>query len=278
MGDASSHAASAQSYGAAFADIYDTWYANVSDVAGTVKVITELAVGGQVLELGIGTGRLALPLAAAGLTVIGIDASPAMLDKLQRKLDLPTAPAVLGRETRHMDPFCVTEREGGLGRAGIASVLGDMAALPFRGGFSVVFVAFNTLFNLDSHTAMRRCFNEVARVLSPGGRLVVEAFVPPPADESVLDGVSVREISTTAAVLTKATRHLASNTIEGTHIELSGSGVRLRPWRICYAAPHELDEMAAGAGLILEARWPDWHGAPFTEDCSAHVSVYRKTG
>ena len=251
-------------YGDAFADVYDDWYGDLADTEATVACVAELADGATpgdgpplVLELGIGTGRLALPLAEAGCDVRGIDASSAMVDRLRAKPggDLPV---VIGD-------------------------LADVVVPPGRGteggatAVSVVLCASNVVFNLADEAAQRRCLSGVARVLGPSGRLVVEAFVPP--DE--VDGddgseVRVRSLTTDAVVLTAARRDARAQTIEGSFVELSeADGVRLRPWRLHYLHPHQLDELAAAAGLVLEHRWSDWSRHPFGPDADAHVSVYR---
>jgi SAM-dependent methyltransferase len=236
------------SYGRSFADVYDAWYSDVSDVAATVTRVHELSQDGCVLELGVGTGRIALPLADAGLDVIGIDSSRDMLDVLRAKKNA----------------------------LGVNALIGDMAELPFNSAFSLVLVAFNTLFNLGGHDRINTCFAEVARVLLPDGVFVVEAFVPPLPGEGPDDGVSVREIRDDAVVLTAATRTHHDHLIKGSHIEIGPAGVRLRPWQLCYATPAELDTFAANAGLELATRHGGWHAEPFDHESTTHVSVYRK--
>lgn len=241
----------AGSYGRGFADVYDEWYADVSDVAGTVARVAELARRGRtgaVLELGIGTGRLALPLAATGLAVTGVDASEEMLARLRAKP----------------------------GSARVSAVHGDMAALPVPGPFAVAFVAFNTFFNLTTEAAQVACLRSVAAVLEPGGHFVIEAFVPPEPGSAPDSGVSARSIEVDHVVLTAARRNPAEQTITGQHIEISEAGIRLRPWVVRYATPEQLDEMAASAGLTLVARHADWAQSPFDETSVGHVSVYRK--
>jgi SAM-dependent methyltransferase len=234
-------------YGRSFADVYDAWYGDVSDVDATVARVRQLCRSGRVLELGVGTGRIALPLVDAGTDVAGIDASREMLDALRAK---PNARRV-------------------------QVVLGDMAELPFAAGFTLVLVAFNTLFNLATHDRIEACVREVARVLAPAGGFIVEAFVPPAPGEADDDGVSVREIRDDAVVLTAATRTHHDHLIRGSHIEIGPAGVRLRPWQLCYAAPDELDAFATRAGLVLESRHSGWNGEPFDHGSAVHVSVYR---
>ena len=239
----------ASSYGDAFADVYDDWYAAVSDVAATVRDVVALAEGGAVLELGVGTGRLALALADAGLDVHGLDASAAMLDRLRAK-----------------DPA---------GR--VATTLGDMVADLPAGAFAVVLVAYNTLFNLTEPGAQADCFRAVAARLTDGGRFVVEAFVPetPPLAG---DRVSVRTLDVDRVVLSVSVHDPVTSTASGQFVELSETtGVRLRPWSIRYATTAELDAMAAAAGLALEHRWRAFGDHGWDDDAERHVSVYRRT-
>jgi len=238
-----------RSYGRGMADVYDEWYPGISDVEGTVERIAELAgPGARVLELGVGTGRLALPLAQRGLEVHGVDTSPEMLDRLRAKP---------GAET-------------------IAVVEGDMAASDPPGPFALVFVAYNTLFNLTSAAAQRACFASVAARLMPGGRFVVEAFVP---DERATGSyVEVRELAADRVVLGVSRADHANQRAEGQFVELvDGAPVRLRPWAIRWATPDELDAMASLAGFTLEHRWSGWRNETFDADSTHHVSVWKRT-
>lgn len=237
-------------YGRAFADVYDEWYAGISDVATTVADLAELAGRGPVLELGVGTGRLAIPLAASDHTVaiVGVDASPEMLDRLR------------GRP-------CPDN---------LQLVLGDMVDDLPAGPFGLVFVAYNTLFNLTTAERQRACFAAVAERLEPGGRFVVEAFVPddPPRDG---DHVELRTLAADRVVLSVSRHDAGSQRAEGQFVELTeAGGVRLRPWSIRYAAPDELDAMAAASGLVLEQRWESFGRTPWATDSPRHVSVYRR--
>jgi SAM-dependent methyltransferase len=239
-----------QSYGDAFADVYDDWYRSVSDVDLTVVELLDLTDAGPVLELGVGTGRLAVPLAEAGLArgvrVTGIDASQAMLDRLAWR-----------------DP-------GGL----VEAVRGHMVDDLPPGPFGLVFVAYNTLFSLTDDGAQQRCFATVAERLRPGARFVVEAFVPedPPRGG---DTVNVRSLAADRVVLSVSVTDPDRQTAEGQFVELSESGgVRLRPWSVRYATTAQLDVMAAAAGLELEQRWEAFDRSPFHDESSRHVSVY----
>jgi SAM-dependent methyltransferase len=252
-----------ETYGDRFADVYDDWYADVSDVDATVAHVVALATAqgdGPVLELGAGSGRLALPLAAAGLDVWALDASVAMVGRLRAKPGAERVHAVVGDMT-------------------------DLAALdaggagpePGPGPFSVVLCAFNTFFNLTSAEAQARCLRAVAGRLRPDGRLVIEAFVPPPGDEesAAVGAVEPRHIGLDEVVLTVSRLDPATRTVTGQHVQLSEAGVRLRPWVLHYVTPEGLDELAAGAGLVLDTRHSGWRGEPFTGESASHVSTYR---
>jgi SAM-dependent methyltransferase len=238
------------SYGDGFADVYDEWYRGLSDVDATVEALLELARHGAVLELGVGTGRLAIPFAVAGadrdITVCGIDTSAAMLDVMRAK---PGADLV--------DVH-----------------LGDMVDEMPDGPFVMVFVAYNTLFNLADRDRQARCFRSGADRLVPGGRFVVEAFVPDDSRDGA--AVTVRSMTADRVVLSVSIHDRAQQLAEGQFVELTESaGVRLRPWSIRYAPPAELDAMAAAAGLQLEHRWSGFGDGDFRDGDERHVSVWR---
>jgi SAM-dependent methyltransferase len=251
----------ATTYGRAFADVYDEWYEGVTDVESTVSTLTELALDrdgrvgewagerARVLELGVGTGRLAVPLATdARLEVVGVDTSEPMLDLL----------SIRDRDRR------------------VETHLADMVdGLP-DGPFDLVLVAYNTLFNLTGDGEQRRCFEAVAARLRPGGRLVVEAFLP---DEPARDGddISIRTMTADRVVLSISRQDAAGQRAEGQFVELTeAGGVRLRPWSIRYATPDQLDADALAAGLDLESRWADMARTPLGVDHDRHVTVYRR--
>lgn len=244
----------ASTYGDRVADVYDAWYSDVTDVATCTQRLADIVAevgGGPVLELGIGSGRLALPLARRGLEVHGIDASTAMLERLRAKP----------------------------GGAAIRVTAGDMAALALGEAppFALVFVAFNTFFNLGTEAAQARCLEQVASRLAPGGRFVLEAFVPAEGDGARTGGaVTPRRITADEVVLTASQHDRAAQTISGQHIHVTEGGIRLRPWHLRYALPQELDAMAAAAGLELEWRHGGWDGRPFDDESSVHVSAYRR--
>lgn len=242
-------------YGDRFADVYDDWYPFDAAAEATVAVIAERArrVAGPILELGIGTGRLALPLARQGFDVRGIDASAAMTARLAAK---PGADA-------------------------IAVTVGDMAAVevprrpdePVAPACSVVFCASNTFFGILEPDAQAACLGRCRAVLAPGGCVIVAAFVPPEVPLADAD-VTIRSMSVDEVVLSVARRDPVRQRIEGHYISLTDAGTRLRPYAIRYATVAELDDAAADAGLTLVERWADWSGTPFHDEAADHVSVY----
>ena len=239
------------SYGEAFADVYDDWYSDIGDVDAAVEALAQLAQDAgslPIVELGVGTGRLAIPLAQRvhPTVVIGIDSSAAMLDKLAAK-DCEHAPVI---------------------------VLGDMIDSLPDGPLGVVFVAFNTFFNLGSDQLQRSCMHAVAQRLSPNGCLVIEALVPedPPRTGNSVD---VKSLTRDRVVLSVARYDGDEQSAEGQFVEFTETGgVRLRPWSIRYTSPSQLDDMAAAAGLSCRHRWQTFAGDPFTPDSTRHVSVY----
>ena len=240
-----------RSYGEGFADVYDEWYADVTDVDATVRRMVDVAGGeGRVLELGVGTGRLAVPMAAAGLRVVGIDSSEAMLAKLRERDTASTVEAVLG------------------------DIAGDLPAGPF----DAVLVAYNTIFNLLGEQDQPRLFQRVAERLAPGG-VVRRRGIRASADAT--DGsseVTVRSMAVDHVVLSVSVNRPDEQVAEGQFVQFSeAGGVRLRPWSIRWATPEQLDSMAAAAGLHLDARLGDMTGTAFTDDSAQHVSVYRRT-
>lgn len=243
----------AATYGDRFADVYDDWYDDPPATEATVAdlVARAHAAAGDdrtpaVLELGVGTGRLALPLAAAGLAVTGLDASTAMLEQLAAKP---------GGHT-------------------VTTVVGDMAGPLPDGPFDLVVIARNTFFNLTTETAQGACLADVARVLAPSGRLVVEAFVPTD-DDGPTSSVEVRRITADRVLLFVDRHDPGAGEAWSSFVDISPAGITLRPCHVRYLRPADLDALAAGAGLVLERRVEDWAGAPFDDDSPHHVSSYR---
>jgi SAM-dependent methyltransferase len=228
---------------------YDTSHAGMFDpgvVGPTVDRLAALAGDGRALELAIGTGRIAVPLAARGVPVTGIELSAPMIDQLRTKVD----------------------------DAHIPVVVGDMATARAPGEYTLVYLVFNTISNLLSQAEQVACFRNAARHLAPGGCFVIELWVPelpgpPPGQQAVVFtsepgyiGLDTYDVANQQIV----SHHFRFD--EGRHAYLSRSPHR-------YIWPAELDLMAELAGLELETRHADWSGAPFTGESRSHVSVYR---
>jgi len=212
----------------------------------TVNRLAELAGDGRALEFAIGTGRVAVPLSQRGVPVSGIELSTAMLAELRKKADAATIPVVVG----------------------------DMSAARAPGEFTLVYLVYNTISNLLTQEEQVACFRNAARHLSPGGRFVIELWVPelrrlPPGIPATVGLVDPGYILLdTYDVLQQ---HVVSHHFhfgEGTQAELFRSPHR-------YIWPSELDLMAQLAGFTLESRRADWTGADFTADSPSHISVYR---
>lgn len=238
----------ASTYGDAIADVYDDWYQGLFDVDQTVALLTELAMGGRVLELAIGTGRVAIPLAAAGVQVAGVDASERMIAKLR-------------------------DKPGG---ASIPVTIGDFAHVPVEGTFRLIYVVFTTLFALPTQADQIRCLQRVAEHLEPGGHFLMDAFVPD-LNRFRNDQTVTTERVTVDEVMLDVSRHdPVAQTIDSSHVLITPAGVRLFPVSIRYAWPAELDAMALVAGMHLADRWAGYDRSPFTARATRHVSVYVK--
>jgi len=210
------------------------------------RVLAGLADGGRALELGIGTGRIALPLARRGVPVHGIDLSRAMVSRLRAKP----------------------------GGDAIGVTIGDFATTRVEGTFSLVYLVFNTINNLTTQQAQTACFGNAAAHLVPGGCFVVEVGVPqlrrlPPGQDVLMWQASPTRWA--FDVYDTATQAMSSNyvTVEGGRGE-----VRSIPFR--YVWPAELDLMARLAGMRLRNRWEGWGRQPFTGESTQHISVWEK--
>lgn len=236
------------SFGEATAEIYDD-HSTGSDPVATVAFLERSACGGPALELAVGTGRIALPLAARGITVDGIDFSPAMVAKLRAKPG--------GEE--------------------LSVTIGDFADVPVSSRYSLIYIVFNTLFNLLTQDDQVRCFENVATHLTENGVFVVEAFVPSYLmrlrDDQYVDAeaIGVDEVR-----LDVARHDPVAQRLDESHVVLTPAGIRLFPIVCRYAWPSELDLMARLAGLRLKDRWGGWNHEPFTGESRSHVSVYER--
>ena len=233
-------------YGESFADVYDNWYEGVTDAEATAGFVAARCGSGPVLELGVGTGRLARPLGELGLPVIGVDASASMLRRCARRCSqLP-----------------------------VRSIQADMAALPLRGRFAAVLIGFNTLFNLPTAAAQQQLFAELAPLLAEQGVVVVEAQDGRMLATGPRRSIGVRSRTAEGVVVVGTALDPVAQTIAGQHVELSASGIRFRPWFLRWATPEQMDGFATAAGMALTERHADWHLTPYTGSRDAHVSVY----
>jgi SAM-dependent methyltransferase len=235
-------------YGERIADLYDELHSFLDTTETAVEFLAALAGRRRVLELGIGTGRIALGLVGRGHRVCGIDASPAMVEKLRAKPGGDTIPVTIG----------------------------DFADVKVPGQFSLIFAVFNTFFGLSSQEAQIKCFQRVARRLAPDGAFVIEAFVPDLAMFDRGQRVSARHVNATTANLHAAVHDPVTQQVHGANIVLSESGTRFYPVQIRYAWPAELDLMARIAGMRLRERYGGWKREPFDKSAAVHVSVYEK--
>jgi SAM-dependent methyltransferase len=235
-------------YGDRIAGLYDL-YVNPS-VAATTPLAVEFLAGlvgiGRALELGIGTGRIALPLAERGAQVHGIDASQAMLDRL------------LGKP----------------GAENIRVSLGDLGEVGVDGQFELIYVVFNTFFALLDQEQQVRCFANVAAHLSAQGAFVIEAFVPDPTLYDRGQRVSAVHVDTDRVQLDAGRIDPVAQRVTSQHILIGAEGIMLLPVQLRYAWPSELDLMARLAGLGLRERYGGWQRQPFTATSPSHVSVY----
>lgn len=217
------------------------------DEVAAVGFLEEMADQGPALELAVGTGRIALPLLSRGIRVDGVDISPAMVNRLRAKP----------------------------GGEKISVTIGDFADVPVSGTYRLIFVVFNTMFNLLTQEDQVRCFENVAAHLADDGSFVIEAFVPGflyrLRDDQYVDAetIGVDEVG-----LDVARHDPVKQLLTESHVSLSSGGIRLDPIVTRYAWPSELDLMARIAGLRLKERLGGWNREPFTSTSSNCVSVY----
>jgi SAM-dependent methyltransferase len=235
-------------YGDRIAEVYDEWYAPRMDPTDAVDLLAELAGEGRALELGIGTGRVALPLAARGVRVSGIDASRAMVERLRAKP----------------------------GGGEIDVTIGDFADVAVEGVFSLVYVPFTTFFALLSQAEQIRCLCNVAASLEPGGWFVLDAFVPDLTRYNNNQAVFTQEVGSTSVVLDASRHDPVAQRVDSSHVVLTEGGVRIYPVALRYAWPAELDAMAMAAGLDPAQRYGGYDRRPFDRSSTHHVSIFRR--
>jgi SAM-dependent methyltransferase len=234
-------------YGDCWAGVYDEHFADM-DPGPAVEFLAGLAGDRRVLELAIGTGRVALPMARRGIAVEGIDASEAMVARLRAKP----------------------------GGASIPVVIGDMAQVPAEGPFGLVYLVFNALFGLLSQARQAECFRNVARVLGRGGLFVIECFVPDLTRFDRGQRVQARAVTEDCAVLELSRHDVVQQCITTQTVTFDGQGTRLRPVALRYSWPSELDLMAQQAGLRLRDRYSGWDRQSFDSSSAGHVSVFQR--
>lgn len=232
-------------YGDAWADVYDDEHAHLIPSEDQLSFLEGLAAGGRVLELGIGTGRVALPLAARGVDVSGVELSPSMVQRLKAKP----------------------------GGSDIPIEIGDMAIDVPPGPYSLVYVVFNTFYVLPSQERQLLCMTTVAKALAARGVFVLECYNPAvrfaPGNTFRTWGVHDN------GFFAEASEHDAiAQTVIGTQVQLGGGNRPPLHLRLRYVWPSELDLMARLAGLSLQSRHADWRGSAFTSTSTHHVSVY----
>lgn len=237
-----------ETFGRLNAADYDAWQ-DPGTTKASVALISDLAgPEARILELAVGTGRMALPLAARGHRVEGIEASPEMVAKLR-------------------------DKPGG---TAIPVTLGDMADVAVEGRFDHVFLVFNTLFNLTSQAAQVRLFRNVGARLVPGGTFLVETFVPEFEGFTQNQRMKVRGLGMESLWFEAVEHDPVAQVLRFQRVWIEPGGVRLRPLVMRYARPPELDLMAELGGLRLRHRWGGWAREPFTADSRMHVSVWKK--
>jgi len=212
-----------------------------------VDLLAGLAGSGRALELAVGTGRVAIPLTAAGVPVTGIELSAPMVEQLRRKVDEATLPVVVG----------------------------DMATTTVPGEFSLVYLVWNSISNLRTQQEQVACFRNAARHLAPGGRFVIELWIPP--IRRLPPGQVAVPMSMTEGHLVFDTYDLVTQQCTSHHYRSEPDGsTRYGTGSFRYLWPSECDLMAQLAGLELEARYADWDRSPFTGDSESHVSIWRR--
>ncbi|MGH9076375.1 MAG: class I SAM-dependent DNA methyltransferase [Acidimicrobiales bacterium] len=228
------------------AGVFDGWFDDVADAEATVEFLAGLAGTGPVLELGIGTGRIALPLAARGIPVHGIDAAEAMVERLRAKP----------------------------GGQSIRTVIADFSLVEVEGSYRLIYVIADTFFNLVDQEAQVRCFQNAARHLGSGGSFVVDVSLPDPGGWASGRAPTTRWVRADEVVLRVVHHDPVDQTVLAQHVALSAGGVSLYPNLMRYAWPAEMDLMARLAGLTLRRRWGGWRGERYGLASRRHVSVY----
>ncbi|MFF5675072.1 class I SAM-dependent methyltransferase [Streptomyces hygroscopicus] len=245
-------------YGEQISDAYDELYGDFTPSKEQIDLLEDYARNGRVVEIGSGTGRVALPLAQRGVRIIGVDSSLGMTEVLLEK-------------TRGLD---------------VEAVCANAAEYRAPEAMTLVFAVFNTFFLLVTKSAQEQFIARAAEMLAPGGRLLLETFVPYPG--RLPDGPNPGVLPEQSDVVVKrwvsdgVVLFAARNTPEDSRFDYQeivlrdGEPVRLHPGRMRYMWPSEIDALAAEHGFRLENRWAGWDCSPYQADSRKHVSVYTR--
>ena len=243
----------ATTYGESFAEVYDQWYEGLDDADFLESIVSSLSDHPvRVLELGVGTGRLVAQWLSlrptSGDTIVGIDSSAAMLQIANEK-NFPTS---------------------------VSFICGDFSEQLPTGPFDVVFIGYNTLFNLPDESALQNCIQNVSSVLSSSGSLYIDAVIPRSTDDSTRE--FMQTMATGEEVLATSHHDPQSQRITGTFTHLDPEhSTHVRSWAVRYFTPPQLDAIAEQSGLTLFSRYADGRQTAFTSDSYRHVSRYSPT-
>lgn len=235
-----------QTYGPRWADVYDSidW----PSPGPAVEFLAQRVGSGRALELAIGTGRVAIPLARRGVELHGMDASPEIVEKLREK------------ETGKDIPVTIA----------------NLADFDLGEKYSLVFLLLNSIYSLQTQEEQISCVERAAAHLEPGGQLVIEHFVPDPTRFSFHGRAHVYEVGLGHVRIEADTHDRATQHVRENHIEVRESGIKLYPAFLRYIWPSELDLMARLANLEFVERYGDWDRSPFNKWSENHIAVYRK--
>jgi SAM-dependent methyltransferase len=235
-----------ETYGPRWKSVYDEidW----PEPSGAVEFLAQHTGDGRALELAIGTGRVALPLAARGVRLDGLDASPEIVEVMRGKP----------------------------GGADIEVFTGNIADFTLERKYSLIFLLLNSLYALQTQEEQIQCFESVARHLEPGGKFVIEAFMPDPTRFRFNGRAHVYDVGLDHVRIEADTFDRANQLIKENHIEIREEGIKLYPAFPRYAWPSEMDLMARLAGLTPEGRWGDWGNVPFDSWSENYIGLYRK--
>ena len=243
----------ASTYGDSFAEVYDQWYSDLDDADFLESIVSSLPPQSvRVLELGVGTGRLVAQWLSlrptSNDTIVGIDSSEAML-KIAHQKNFP---------------------------ASVSFIQGDFSKQLPTGPFDVVFIGYNTLFNVPDESALQSCISGVAHLLSSTGSLFIDAVIPNSTGMSTHE--STQTMATGEEVLATSHHDPLSQRITGTFTHIGHTyGSQVRSWAVRYFTPPQLDAIAGQSGLALFSRFADGRQTAFTSDSHRHISRYSPT-